>query len=93
MWACGNESQGDHLVDRDADWQGTVDFHVFDLRDLSLLVQGPKFLQHFIELFFVGHSEDFLGGNFAVMQLNTAIGEAGNNRVVGHHNDGASLLV
>src|SRR4029077_2405231 len=39
------------------------------------------------------HGKNFLIGNLAVMQLDAAIGQAGNNRIVGDHHDGASLAV
>ena len=45
----------------------------------SLLVGEPttkcdQFLEHLIELLFIGHGENFLVGNLAVMQLDPAIG-------------------
>ena len=55
--------------------------------------ERPEFFEDFVELLFVGHGEDFLGGDFAVMQFDAAVGQAGDDGVVGDHHDGASLLV
>jgi len=68
-------------------------FHAADFGDLAVFGQCPEFFQNFIELFFVSHGEDFLSCDFAVVQFNAAVGEAGDNGVVRHHHDGASLLV
>ena len=83
----------DHFLDRDAYRQSSVHFHAADFGDLAVLSKRPEFFEHFVELFFVGHGEDFLSGDLAVVQFDAAVGEAGDDRVVRHHHDGASLLV
>jgi hypothetical protein len=57
------------------------------------LSDRPELLQDFVELFLVRHGENFLVGNFTVMQLDSAISEAGDDGVVRNHYDGASLAM
>src|SRR5271166_370781 len=87
------QTQVNHFLYCDAYRQRAVHFHAADFGDLAVFRQRPKFFQHFVELLFVGHGEDFLDRDLAVVQFDAAVSEAGNNRVVGHHDDGSSLLV
>ena len=89
----GNQTQLHHFVDGDTDRQRAMHLHAPDLSNFCVLGQNPKFFQYFVELLLVGHGEEFLGGNAAVVQLNPAIGQARNYRVVSDHHDGSSLLV
>ncbi len=93
MGASGQQAQGCHLFHRDAYRQSSVNFEVFDFRDLAVLFDRPEFFEDFVELLFVGHGENFLIGNLAVMQLDSAIGQAGHDGIVRDHHDGAALAV
>ena len=41
---------------------------------LAVLFHHPEFFQNFVELLLIGHRENFLGGDLAVMQLDAAVG-------------------
>ena len=83
----------DHLFNRHAHWQRAVHFHALDFGDLSMLGQHPEFFQNFVQLLLVGHGENFLRRDLAVMQLDAPVGQPGHHRIVRDHHDGASLLV
>ena len=70
------QAESSHLFDRNADWKRAVHFHAPDFSHLSVLLHRPQFLQHFVKLFLIGHGENFLVGNFAVMQFDSAIRQA-----------------
>ena len=83
----------DHFFDGDAYRQRAMDFHAADFGDLAMFGQRPEFFENLIELFFVGHGEDFLSCDLAVVQFDAAVSQAGDDGVVRHHDDGASLLM
>ena len=68
-------------------------FHAADLGDFAVFLDRPEFLEDFVELLFVGHGEDFLIGDLAVMQFDSAISQTGHGGIVRDHHDGASLLM
>ena len=53
----------------------------------------PQLLQNFVELFLVGHGENFLRSDLAMMQLDAPVGQPRHHRIMRHHDDGASLLM
>ena len=93
MRSRGDQTKLDHLFYGDAHRERAVHFHALQFRDLAMFGQCPKFFQHFVKLFFIGHGEDFLNCDLAMMQFNAAVGEAGDDGVVRHHHDGSSLLM
>jgi hypothetical protein len=82
-----------HLLNRQADGQRAVDLHALDFGDFAMLGQHPQFLEHFIELLFVGHGKDFLRLDLAVVEFDAAVGETRDDRIVGDHHDRPPLLV
>jgi hypothetical protein len=88
-----HQSERCHLFNRQAHRQGSMDFHVLKLGDLSVLLQRPKLFQDLIELFFIGHGKDFLRRNLAVMQFNPPVRQSGHNRVMRDHDNGPPLLM
>ena len=70
-----------------------VHFHALDLGNFPVLLYRPQFFEDFVELLLVGHGENFLVGNLAVMQFDAAVGQAGDYGVVRDHHDGASLAM
>src|SRR5258708_37102055 len=88
-----HEAHLDHSFDRQANRQCAVDFHAFDLSNLTMLGQNPEFFENLVELLFIGHGKHFLRGDLSVMQLNTTVGQAGDDWVVSDHHDGTALLV
>ena len=70
-----------------------MNFHALDLGDFAVFGEHPDFFENLVELLFVGHREDFLRGDLAMMELDATIGEPGNYGVMGDHDDGASLLM
>ena len=87
------QSHSRHFLHGDRNRQSAVNFHAADFGDLAVFFQGKHFFQHFVELLVVGHRENFLRGDFAVMQFNAAVGQTSDDRIVSHHDDRASLLV
>src|SRR6478736_80631 len=62
-----------HFFDGNGDRQQTVDLHAAHFRLLAMLLNDPDFLQHLIKLLVVGHGEDFLCGDAAVMNIHAAV--------------------
>ena len=88
-----DQAQGLHLFDRDTYRQGSVNFHTLDFGNFSVLFDGPEFFEDFVKLLLVGHGENFLIGDLAVVQFDPAIGQAGDDGIMGDHHDGASLAM
>ena len=59
----------------------------------AVLFHDPEFFEDFVELLLVGHGKDFLRGDLAVVQFDTAVGESRHDGIVRDHHNGASLLV
>ena len=87
------QAKSRHLFHCDAYRKGSVHFHASDFGDFSMFLHRPQLFQDLVELFLVGHGKHFLVGNFAVMQFDSAIGEAGHDGIMSHHHDGASLVM
>src|ERR1700746_3313794 len=56
-------------------------------------MQRPYFLEHFINLHLVRHGENLLMGDLSVVQLDRAIGESCDHRIVRNHYDRPALLM
>src|SRR3954470_10262600 len=82
-----------HLFDGHVDGKCTVYLDSAHIGDFAILLHDPNLFQDLVKLFFVGEREYLLCGYFSVMQLNAAVSEARNSRVVSDHDDGAALLV
>src|SRR5579863_1814173 len=67
MWLRGDQAQRRHLFHCDAYRERSVYFHAADLGDFAVFFQGPEFLEYLVELFLVGHGEDFLDRDLAMV--------------------------
>ena len=70
-----------------------MNLHALHLCDLGVLGQYPEFFQHFVQLLLIGHGEDFLRRDLAVMQLDSPVGQPRHHGIVRNHHDGAPLLM
>ena len=91
--ARSDQSESDHFFNSDADGQSAVDFHVLEFGDLVIFCECPELFEDFIKLLVVSHGENFAGGDLAMVQFDTAVSKAGNDRVVRDHHDGSALLM
>src|SRR5215469_11170315 len=55
--------------------------------------EDPEFFQNLVELLLVGHRENFLRSNLAVMELNSSVSQPRYNRVMRNHHKRPSLLM
>ena len=93
MWRGHHQSKFDHFFHRKTHRQSSVHFHSLKFGGFSVFGKRPELFQNFIKLFLIRHGKHFLGGDFAVVQFDAAVGQAGDDGIVRDHDDGASLLV